>query len=307
MVVTTPVDAGGMAPAVVAPVFDAAPVAIAADGPDPRMEIRAKLADLAQQHDWSAILTLSDLESGDPEVATVLADAKKNYTAQQLDMIGGYVARGDCTHAKTIAGVSAKLAPDSAAAFDAKAARCTQHVRPAGPGPVSDLDTADDAYDKQDYPKALTYSEKVLAKDPKNEEALRQAALAACSAGNAEKANVYVPQAVGAKERGVANLVCKKNDVVLAKPVAQPKPPPLAKPPTAPLDIGKTISSARSALDMGRTTREPRRVRSRCSQLTRRSSTSARLRLSWVWRRVISGTRRSCRRHSRTWRSVART
>ena len=243
-------------PIAIAPVvsLDAAPVVAVADapavtGPNPaqRAEIRAKLADLAEQRDWSAILTLSDMDSGDPDVATVVADAKKNYTAQQLEMIGGYVTRGDCAHAKTIAGVSAKLAPDAAPTFDAKAATCTQHVRPTGP--VSDLDAADEAYDKQDYAKALVFAEKALAKDPKNEEAIREAALSACSAGNAEKANEYVPH-LSPRDRGVASVVCRKNEVALKPPAPPPKPFSPPKPPVKPIDLVKTLAQAKLSLQM---------------------------------------------------------
>jgi len=90
-------------------------------------------------------------------------------------------------------------------------ARQGRDVRAKPKPPVaSTIDQADDAYDDANYIGALKLAELVLAKDPKNADALRLAARAACGASNAAKAREYIAKLPPA-DRKLPQSVCNMN------------------------------------------------------------------------------------------------
>jgi eukaryotic-like serine/threonine-protein kinase len=210
------------------------------DAKDDRTEIRSKLHDLAQQGDWSAILTVSGLDSGDPEIATIVADAKRQYVALQTQLIIGEVARGDCAHARAVAAAAEKLVPDDTT-LGARAKACAP--RPIQTGPVSNLDAAKDARDLHDYAKALSFAEKAIAEAPTSNDAVREAALAACGVKDVDKARLYIPKLTGS-DRNLAMFLCTSNGVKLGAP---PRPPP---PPSVDADAGSASPTEELAKDL---------------------------------------------------------
>jgi hypothetical protein len=226
---------------------DAAPLApTPADATlDPEI---ADMQALAATKDWAAMLTLAKHHADDPAIAPQIATAKQAYTAQQTETIAEYAKRGDCGSAKSTAKVAAELVPENAAAFD-KAATCAAKPKPAQ---ASLADQASDAYDAEQYAKALQLAQQALQKNPKDVDALRVAARAACQTKDAALAQKLIAQLAPA-DRKAPVLVCQVNKVALAKPPEPPKPPgdttpkPPDKPPANPVEVKKALDAAKAA------------------------------------------------------------
>jgi len=203
-----PADAGVARVSIDAAVLVALPQD-AAPGPDAddHVAVRAKLRELATAREWDAILRVADLDTGDPELAGIVADARRHYVAQQARAIEGENAAGRCARSRELAGSAAQLVPDDTT-LAAKAKACKGHVEPPA-DPAADLKAAQTAYQHADFAKALELAERVLAKQPGSEDALKVAALSACDAGNTDKAKQYYRQLNG-PDRNFALYACKK-------------------------------------------------------------------------------------------------
>ncbi|HEY0992850.1 MAG TPA: serine/threonine-protein kinase, partial [Kofleriaceae bacterium] len=66
-------------------------------------EIRTKVRALAASRDWYAVLQLADLVRDDPEMASVVRNARQQHVAQQARAIDAQVKQGNCARARELA------------------------------------------------------------------------------------------------------------------------------------------------------------------------------------------------------------
>ncbi len=208
-------DAGVVAAAVA----DAAVVPPAPDAAESH-EIRDKMAELADDKEYLAILQIADLAGSDTEAQAIVADAKQKYLASQAEAIDGEIRTGGCKKAKDLADAAAKVVPDDTT-LAAKAAAC----KPPKAEPVETTATilkkASDAFAKKDYAAALALADKVLDKETANEGALKIAALSTCSLHQAKQARIYYLQ-LNAADRNYALSACRKEGI---EPTGEPEGP----------------------------------------------------------------------------------
>jgi hypothetical protein len=209
-----PLDAaaGSAADPTAAPTGDAA-IAIAtgpgdAGAPPDPSAMRDKLRALARAHDWTAVLEVADLDRDDPAAAAIVADARRQYLAQQGRAIDAQIRQGNCPRARDLAAAAHAVVPDDTT-LDARARACRPHVTPpappptiggtiAGPGPVpgpgsgdepgeepddstrGELQTAQRAALRGEWDQALSAARTVLQRTPRSPLALRIGVVSAC-------------------------------------------------------------------------------------------------------------------------------
>jgi uncharacterized protein HemY len=76
------------------------------------------------------------------------------------------------------------------------------------------INAANDAYRSGQYGKALRAAEEALKQDPKDQQALTAAALAACNLQDGSKAKKYINK-LGGQRQGMARQVCLRNNVTV--------------------------------------------------------------------------------------------
>jgi serine/threonine-protein kinase len=185
-------------------------------------ELRAKLGKLAAAHDWSAVLELADLGSGDPAIAEVVADARQQYLAQQARAIDAQVKQGQCARARELAAAAHQVIADDAT-LEARARTCKPHVAPP-PTPPPTIEDANRALDGGAFAKAFELADKLVKTDPGNLAAARVAALAACELKDVDQATRYAAMLHGA-DRTAARSLCRKRSIELdAGPGGAPVP-----------------------------------------------------------------------------------
>jgi serine/threonine-protein kinase len=208
-------DAGVVA----AVVADAAVVPPAPDAAESH-EIRDKMAELADDKEYVAILQIADLAGSDTEAQAIVADAKQKYLAAQAEALDGEIRIGACKKARDLADAAAKVVPDDTT-LAAKAAAC----KPPKTEPVETTATilkkASDSFAKKDYAAALALAEKVLDKETANEGALKIATLSTCSLHQAKQARIYYLQ-LNAADRNYALYACRKEGI---EPTGEPEGP----------------------------------------------------------------------------------
>ena len=177
-------------------------------------ELRQKVRDLAAAHDWYTALQLADLDRDDPEIASVVANAKQQYVAQQARAIDAQVKQGQCTRAKDLAATAHKVVADDTT-LEARARACKPHVA-SPPAPPATLEDATQAFAAGDFSKAFEIADKLARSAPSDYATTRLAALAACGAKNVDAAASYAALLRGA-DRIAARTLCLKNSIELGK------------------------------------------------------------------------------------------
>jgi tetratricopeptide (TPR) repeat protein len=206
---------------------------------DERAAVLETMQQLAKDQDYKAILEMNHLGSNDPETTSIVADAKQHFIAHQARLIESENAAGRCARSHELATAAVALVPDETS-LAAKANACKAHVGELPYDPAADLRAAGAASARGDFGTALALAEKVLAKQPSNEDALKAATLASCDSKNAQKARLYYLQLNG-PDRSYALGACKKDGVT---PTGEAETPPF---PTA-LDIKEQLAAASKAL-----------------------------------------------------------
>ena len=204
-------------------------------------EIRDKMAELADDKEYLAILQIADLAGSDAEAQAIVADAKQKYLAAQTEAIDGEIRIGACNKAKDLADATAKLIPDDTT-LAARAAACKPPKVETPETPAAILKKASDAFAKKDFAAALALAEKVLDKETANEGALKIAALSSCSLHIAKKARLYYLQ-LNQADRNYSLYLCRKEGI---EPTAEPEAP--SGPPP---EVKDQIAQAGAALSRG--------------------------------------------------------
>jgi len=232
-----PHDAGP--PLVSTAADDAAPVA--------NSKIREMLTTLAADKDYGGILEAASQDPNDPQIASIVADAKPKFVAQETKRIADRAARGDCAGAKGDADRDVGLVPEARSQLD-KAATCvakqgsaastpttvTKPTTPTPPVTTATSDQAVEAYTKGDYKTALATAEQVLQKTPNDSSALNTATRAACKLKQTDAAQKYFAQLPVTDRNGVVTM-CKQDGVNVMGQLA--------------VDADSDASAAQAALD----------------------------------------------------------
>jgi serine/threonine-protein kinase len=200
-------DAGADAVALAADaaLLDAATVATTS-----LVELRSKLAALAAKQDWYAVLQLADLDHGDPEIAGMIARAKREYVAQQERAIEAQVKQGLCARAKELAAAALQVVPDDTT-LEPRARACKPHTA-TPPSPPATIEDATRAFDAGEFARAFELADKLVHADPGDAAAIRLAALAACGKKDVDEATRYAGKLHGA-DRAAARALCRKNNI----------------------------------------------------------------------------------------------
>jgi serine/threonine-protein kinase len=192
----------------------ASPVVVADAAVDERVvKLRERLHELAAAKDWRTILEVGDVLPDDPDVV----NAREQYLAEQRAALDRFVAAGDCAHAQGVVAAAHKLVPDDDT-LAARAKTCKPKVTP----PPTDLEVAQAALARDDYAAALAAAEKVLAKTPNDEAALKFAATAACDLKDATKAKEYIAKLQG-RDRDAVVFLCRENKVAIGPQPVSPE------------------------------------------------------------------------------------
>jgi len=216
--------------------------------------LRDKLRELAAVHDWPAVLEVSELAPGDPEIAAIARDARKQYLAQQTRAIDAQVKLGNCTRAKELAASAHKVVEDDAT-LEPRARACKpltaqapqpqppqpqpqpQQPQPRPPEPqpqppeppqsqppepgtgsgfgtTADYQEAQAAMQRGDYARALSLAQGALQHAPRNPAALRMGVLAACHLKDERTARALLRRVPPLRQRALRQQ-CAALDVLL--------------------------------------------------------------------------------------------
>jgi hypothetical protein len=197
--------------AVVATTADAATATGDAEAAAPPSQavLRDKLRELAAEHNWAAVLEVADLDRDDPDVAATVAEARRQYVAQQARAIDAQVKQGNCARARELAAAAHQVVPDDTA-LEPRARACKPHV--AAPEAPPTLAAASAALDRHELPRALGIADKLLAADPGDLAAARIAALAACGLNDADRAARYADRLRG-RDRSEVRTQCEAHHI----------------------------------------------------------------------------------------------
>ena len=171
--------------------------------------MRDKLRALARAHDWTAVLELADLDRGDPEAVAIIADARRQYLAQQTRAIDAQVKQGNCPRAKDLAAAAHAVVPDDTT-LDTRARACKTHVPPPAPPPT--IAAATEAFDHREFSRALEIADKLIAASPGDTAAARIATLAACALKDVDKATRHAA-ALHGSERSKVRAQCEADHI----------------------------------------------------------------------------------------------
>jgi len=209
-------DAGaGAVPEALGP--DAAAVAVTADAaagdagaasPN-QAALRDKLRELAAARDWAAVLEIADLDRGDPDVAAMVGDARRQYVGQQARAIDALVKQGNCARAREIATAAHQVVADDTT-LEPRARACKPRTTTPEVPPTIALATL--ALDHGELPRALEIADKLLAMVPGDLAAARIAALAACGLNDADRAARYSDRLHG-HDRSEVRAQCEAHHI----------------------------------------------------------------------------------------------
>jgi hypothetical protein len=205
---TLATDLEALAPADAAVAVTTADAAEAA-APANQAALRAKLRALAAARDWPAVLEIADLDRDDPDIETTVAEARKQYVAQQARAIDAQVKQGNCARARELAAAAHKVVPDDAT-LEPRARACKPRV--AAPEAPPTLAAATAALDHHELPRAMEIADKLLAADPGDLAAARIAALAACGLNDANRAARYADKLRG-RDRSEVRTQCEAHHI----------------------------------------------------------------------------------------------
>ncbi len=192
-----------------ASVAAAAPDAAEATAPASQTALRDKLRELAAAHDWPAVLEVADLDRDDPDLAPTVAEARRQYIAQQARAIDAQVKLGNCARARDLAAAARKVVPDDAT-LEPRGRACKPRAAVSEAPPT--LATASAALDRRELPRALEIADKLLAADPGDLAAARIAALAACGLNDADRAARYADKLRG-RDRSEVRAQCEAHHI----------------------------------------------------------------------------------------------